>query len=95
MSEVLQTNLFFIITSMAVVVFTIFLCIALWYVIRILRNVRDMTDRLRRGSEMLADDADALRSFVRVGIIGTVRDFFVSASKKRTKSRKSHDEDSD
>ena len=76
MSDVLQTNIFFIITSVAVVIFTIFSCVALYYLIRILRNVRDVTDRLRRGSEQLAEDAQAVRTFIHEGVIGSVRASF-------------------
>ncbi len=90
----LQTNIFFIITSIAVVVFTILLCIALYHLIRILRNVQDMTDRLKRGSEQLAEDVLEVRTFVREGIIGTIRGFFVPKehrSTSRTQKKKGAD----
>ncbi len=84
MSEVLQTNIFFIITSIAVVVFTILLSIALYHLIRILRNVQAMTDRLRRGSDQLAEDVMQVRTFVREGVVGTIKSFFVSKEPKST-----------
>ncbi len=84
MSDVLQTNIFFIITSIAVVVFTILLCIALYHLIRILRNVQEMTDRLKRGSEQLAEDVMEVRRFVHEGIIGTIAGFFVPRGRKST-----------
>ena len=75
MSEVLQANVFFVITSIAVVVVTVLVCFVLWYLIKILRNVREITDRLRRGSEQLAEDANAVRVFVHEGIVGTLLQF--------------------
>jgi hypothetical protein len=90
MSEVLQTNIFFVITSIAVVVLTILLCFVLYHVIGILKNVRDITDRVKRGSEQLAEDAQAVRTFVHEGIIGTARNFFGggAAAKKTRRTKK-------
>lgn len=65
MDLVLQTNIFFYITSAAVVVVTVLVCIVLYYLVRILRDVRDMTDRMRRGSEALASDLESLRVSVK------------------------------
>lgn len=67
MSEVLQTNVFFIITSIAVVVITVMIGIALYYIIRILRAVRDVAERVRHGSELLAEDAATFRRDVLTG----------------------------
>lgn len=65
MDLVLQTNIFFYITSAAVVVVTVLVCIVLYYVARILRDVREVTDRVRRGSESLAEDFASLRAGIR------------------------------
>lgn len=61
MSEVLQANIFFYITSVAVIVVTVLLAVVLVYVLLIVRNVKDITDRVREGSELLANDLGALR----------------------------------
>jgi len=61
MSEVLQANIFFFITSVAVVVLTILLVAVLVYVLMIVRNVKDITDRLKEGSELIASDLAAFR----------------------------------
>jgi hypothetical protein len=61
MDLVLQTNIFFYITSAAVVVVTVLVCVVLYYVARILRDVREVTDRVKRGTEHLADDLENLR----------------------------------
>jgi hypothetical protein len=50
--------------SLAQFVIAILLIAVLWYLILILRNVRDITDRLRKGSEVIADDLSRFRSAV-------------------------------
>lgn len=69
MSEVLQANIFFMITAIAVVVVTILIAVALYYVIRILRAVRDIAERVREGSEIIAEDAAHLREEILSGNI--------------------------
>lgn len=65
MDLVLQTNIFFYITSAAVLVVTFFVCVVLYYVVRILRDIRAVTDRVRRGSESVANDLASLREGIR------------------------------
>lgn len=61
MDELLQTNLFFYITSAAVIVTTVLVCVALYYLVGILRDVREIVARLKRGSETLGEDLSSLR----------------------------------
>ncbi len=65
MDTVLQTNVFFFITSVATIVLSVLVGIALFYFIGILRNVRDVTDRMRRGTETLAEDLSDLRDNIK------------------------------
>lgn len=69
MSEVLQANVFFFITAGAVVVFTIFLCIATYHVIKILSSIRKIAKRIEEGSEILAEDISSIRNYVTEGSI--------------------------
>ena len=92
MSEVLQANVFFLITSIAIVVFTVLLCIALYYVIKILKSVQKITERIEEGSNIIAQDVATIRKNVISGvthgisvIFGSIRKF----SKKKTSRRKS------
>lgn len=55
----------FVLESITQFVVAVLLIVVLWYLIAILRNVRDMTDRLERGSTLLADDLYEFRSAVR------------------------------
>lgn len=89
MTEILQTNLFFAITAAAVIVFTIFLCVAVFYVIKILRAVKNITERIDAGSETIADDMKQLRTYIAQGsLISQVVGLFIN-----TKRRKKREEE--
>lgn len=91
MTEILQANVFFFITAMSVVVFTIFLCVAMYLVIRILRSVRNITERIESGSETIAEDIKQLRNYVAQGsLISQIVGLFVKS--KRSRTRESADE---
>ncbi len=64
MSEVLQANLFFLITGIAVIVFTFIACIALYHLIRIFTAVRRIMDRVEAGTETITEDIERLRTYV-------------------------------
>lgn len=86
MTEVLQANIFFAITAAAVVIFTIFLCVAVYYVIKILRAVRSITERIDVGSETIADDMKQLRSYITEGsLISQVVGLFINNKRGRRK----------
>lgn len=79
MSEVLQANIFFMITSVAVVLFTLLGCVALYHVIKIIRSLRRIVERVEAGSEVIADDISDLRSFVLEGsLLSQLIGFFVN-----------------
>jgi predicted RNA-binding protein with PUA domain len=67
MSEVLQANVFFMITAVAVVVVTIFIAIALYQLIRIMRAVRDIVERVREGTDVIAEDVANVREGIVTG----------------------------
>ncbi len=84
MTEVLQANIFFFITTAAVLVFTVFLCVAMYFVIMILRSVRNITKRIETGSEGLAEDVKQLRRYVVEGsLISQVIGLFVRSKRSR------------
>lgn len=64
MSEVLQANIFFLITGIAVIVFTFLLCIALYHFIRLLASVRRVMNRIEAGSEVIAADFERMHAFL-------------------------------
>jgi predicted Holliday junction resolvase-like endonuclease len=64
MSEVLHANIFFFITGIAVIVFTFLLSIALFHLIKILKTVRRIVDRVEEGTATIAEDLENLRTYV-------------------------------
>jgi type II secretory pathway pseudopilin PulG len=65
MNELLQANIFFFITSVVTVIIGILLAVALYYILGILKNVRDISNRAQRGSEALEHDLEHLRENIR------------------------------
>lgn len=91
MSEILQANIFFIITSIAVLVFTLFVCVILYHVIKILRSIRKIVDRVEEGSEVIAEDVSQLRAYVVEGsLVSQIMSFFMGKPPKAPR-RKNQD----
>lgn len=63
MSEILEANIFFFITGIAVIIFTILLSVLLYHLIKILRSLRRVVDRIEAGSEVLANDIEQVREY--------------------------------
>ncbi|PJC56232.1 hypothetical protein CO026_01450 [Candidatus Kaiserbacteria bacterium CG_4_9_14_0_2_um_filter_41_32] len=87
MNEVLHANIFFIIASIATVAFAIMVCIAMYYVIKILISIRAILERVEEGSDMIAEDITTVRNFVTKGaFISHLMGLFIKTPKKsRTK----------
>ena len=90
MNDILHANIFFFITSVAVIVLTILIIVALYYIIGILRNARDISEQVRRGGEALADDLVELRSSIKKkGLgLGTIMKFVGTVTKLASHKRK-------
>lgn len=67
MNEVLHANIFFIIASIATVVFSIITCFILYQVYKIVKLARSILERIESASEVVAKDVSDLRSFVTSG----------------------------
>src|SRR3989338_9962565 len=65
MQEIMKADIFFFITTIAVILLTVLVIVALYYVIRIVRNVRDITERMDEGSKALGEDLKELRTQVK------------------------------
>lgn len=88
MDEVLHANIFFFITSVAVILFTLLLCFALYYIIKILQSLRRIVDRIDAGSEMIVEDVEQLRSYVLEGsLVSQLVGFFMGRA-RRPKSKR-------
>lgn len=92
MSEVLHANIFFFITSIAVVLFTILMCVLVYHLIKIVKSIRRIVDRVEAGSEVIAEDLENLRESLNPArLIQFVMSMMPGAAPKR-RSRKKSDE---
>lgn len=93
---VLQTNIFFYITSVAVVLVTALVIVALFYIVSILRNVKDVSDTVKKGSDVLSEDLLVLHDNVKKegSKVRQIVDYFLQliTPKRRKKSSKKKDE---
>lgn len=60
MDTLIHADIFFFITSVAVVVLTILLVVVLFYVIKILRNFKDISDTLKSGVDSASSHVEDL-----------------------------------
>ncbi|MEX0913227.1 MAG: hypothetical protein WDZ56_01710 [Candidatus Paceibacterota bacterium] len=92
MTEVLQTNIFFFIASAAVIAFTILLCVAIFYVIVILRSISQITKRINEGSEHIASDVSRFKSYVlEGGFISQIVGLFARSGRSKKRRQQSDD----
>ncbi|HEV8677480.1 MAG TPA: DUF948 domain-containing protein [Candidatus Paceibacterota bacterium] len=61
MDELLQTNIFFFITSIAVIIFAIGFCVLLYFLIPLARDAREIAAKFRHAAEEIEADFEALR----------------------------------
>lgn len=94
----MKADIFFFITSIAVVIATIGLAVIFYYVVVILRDVREVTKRVDEGTKALAEDFSALRgNFKREGFMwGPIFAFLKKHSRwfvKKPRSRRGNTDD--
>ncbi len=84
----IHADIFFFITTIALVVISIGLSISLFYIIKILRNIRDISDKANKESDEIVADIQRLRRAVRdegvkwKAVSDLVRLFFSRKAKK-------------
>ena len=67
MNEVLHANIFFVIASVATVVFTILVCVVIYQVFKILKLVRSVMERVESTSEILSEYIAHIREMMANG----------------------------
>jgi hypothetical protein len=84
-SEILHANIFFFIATVGVVVLSLLAAIALFYIVKILRAVSRITERIERGSETVVEDVKRLRAYVAEGsLISQIVGLFMRTSRGRS-----------
>lgn len=92
MNEVLHANIFFVITSVAVVLFTLLVCVLLYHLIKITKSIRRIVERVEAGSEVLAEDIEHIRETLNPARLIQFVMSFMPAVRQKKRSRKSDDE---
>lgn len=91
MSEVLQANIFFLIASIATVIFCIVVTMILFQFYKVMKTIRSILDRIDNASDVVAEDVAQVRKLIATGgLVSTVMSLVFGAKKKR---RTKHDED--
>lgn len=93
MTTLIHADIFFFITSIFVVLLIIGFVIALYFVIRILNNLRSLSDTLRKEGELAAEDFHALRERLKAQGAGASTFFhFLGAifKSKRSSNQSAH-----
>jgi hypothetical protein len=90
MNEILHANIFFVIASIATVIFCMMVCVILYHVIKITKSIRSIVERVEAGSEAIAGDIEQVREYISSGrVFSRIIKFFMGASastkKRRTK----------
>ena len=92
MNEVLHANIFFVIASLATVIFCILTCVILYNVIKITKSIRSIVDRIDAGSEMIVEDIESLReAIIEGGFFARILQFIMGLSgsgRKKASRRK-------
>ncbi len=86
MDTLMQADIFFFISSISAVVLTIFAIIALYYLIRVLRDFSEISDTLKRGVDKASGHLDDLVDMLMSNAL--FRLFF---GKKRTRKNSKKD----
>ncbi|MFM2381775.1 MAG: hypothetical protein RLZZ76_542 [Candidatus Parcubacteria bacterium] len=87
MNEILQVNIFFFITSVGIVLLTGMVCVILYHIIKLLRSIRSIVERVEEGSEVIAEDVAQLRAYIVQGSLVSQIMSFVFGKGAKTASR--------
>lgn len=91
----MKADIFFFITTVAVVVFSLLGAVMLFYGIKIARDIQKIAEIARRESEEIIKDIDDVRGAFKqkvVSLIGILSSIGLFRKKKRSKSKKEEEE---
>ena len=90
MNNLIQADIFFFITSVAVVLVTLLLVVFLAYMVMIVRDFRGVSRKVRQETELLAMDIDAAREHIKKkgSDIISAFDFFRDLTGMKKKKKK-------
>ena len=65
MNDILKQDVFFFVTTIAVGILTIVLIVGIFYVIKILRDVKFITKKAKAGAEIISEDLSVMKEKVK------------------------------
>lgn len=84
MSEVLQANIFFLIASIATIVFCVVVTMILFQIFKIMKTVRSILERVDAASETVSEDVAHVRKLIATGgLVSTVMGLVFGRKKKK------------
>lgn len=99
MNTLIHADIFFFITSIAVVIFAIGTIIVFYYIVRLMKDVKYIAEKIRLESDHVTEDIAAIRERIRNGeskalsIMARMFTFFIGKSLNKKRRPKSRDED--
>lgn len=86
MNDLLKQDVFFAVTTVAVIVLTILFVILMVYLIQIIRRVNYITTKAREQTDLLTEELAALRSNIKTGFkFRHIISFFSNLGRRRKK----------
>lgn len=87
MNEILHANIFFIIASVATIAFCILISLILYHVLKIVKSIRSIIERIEAGSEVIAGDVAHVRELIASGgLFSRALQFIIGATSRRSSS---------
>ena len=68
MTSIMQLDIFFFITTIAVVIVTVLITVALIYIVLILKDIRNISEVVSKESRNFADDTEMVRTTIKAGL---------------------------
>jgi hypothetical protein len=93
MNEILHANIFFFIASAATIIFCLLISVILYQLLKIIRSIRTIVERIEAGSELIAEDLAAAREYVQSGGIFTRALGFIMKSRFGGSRRRDEDDE--
>lgn len=89
MEAFMKADIFFFITSIATVAFTLALLVVLYYVLKLVRVFTEISEIVRDEAQLIKDDIDGARDTIRTNaeVVGTIIGAFVQKGAKKATSR--------
>ncbi len=89
MSQIMKADIFFVVSTVSVVVVSVLIIVAILYLIGILRDARKLSSRVREEGEEIVNDVGNIRKKTITGLSRIINSFIKKSSKK-TKHEKSN-----